>query len=436
MKRVLTILLVCSLICVLCVSSFAAEVSYTDDGYSYKKTENGITITGFRGTSENLYIPTTIGEEKVTAIGKKAFAGNKSIKVVTIPQSVTTIEDGAFNDCTGIITINIYATNLNGCSEKGTFNRAGTANGHDGIGVNIGKAVTIIPDYIFYANTKSESANIKSVYVMPYKSSGTIETVGSINPYRPEGIEIGKKAFGNSTIESMSFSEEAPKTIAEDAFENAELTVNYQEAEPTWKAFEKGNYGGKVVWSGESFDWSEQVTSFEDIPKDAYYKDAVAWAVEKGITAGTGKNQFSPNADCTRAQVVTFLWKASNSPEPKTTNNPFSDVKTTDYFYKSVLWAVEKGITVGTSKTTFSPNAACTRGQIVTFLWRDADSPDPGTVENPFTDIKDDEFLKQPVLWAYENKITAGTSKTTFSPSDVCTRAQTITFLYNSKAAS
>ena len=141
MKRVLTILLVCSLICVLCVSSFAAEVSYTDDGYSYKKTENGITITGFRGTSENLYIPTTIGEEKVTAIGKKAFAGNKSIKVVTIPQSVTTIEDGAFNDCTGIITINIYATNLNGCSEKGTFNRAGTANGHDGIGVNIGKAV-------------------------------------------------------------------------------------------------------------------------------------------------------------------------------------------------------------------------------------------------------------------------------------------------------
>ena len=321
------------------------------------------------------------------------------------------------------------------CSEEGTFNNAGADNGHSGIGVNIGNAVTTILDYLFYAKSKSEAANLESVYFMPYKSSGSPKTVGTVNPNRPEGIVIGKKAFGNSPLKYVTFSEEAPKAIAEDAFENAELTVTYQETEPTWKTFEKKNYGGKITWSGTSFGWSSQGTEFEDVPENAYYKDAVAWAIEKGITAGTGKNQFSPNADCNRAQVVTFLWRANGSPEPKTTTNPFSDVKTTDYFYKSVLWAVEEGITVGTSKATFSPTTACTRGQIVTFLWRDADSPDPSTKVNPFADIKNDEFLKQPVLWAYENKITAGTSKTTFSPSNICTRAQTIMFLYNSKAS-
>ena len=435
MKKIITFLLVFSLMFALCVGAFAAETLYTDDGFRYEKNGTGITITGYQGTSDNLSIPVAIGGDNVTAIGTEAFAGNKNIKVVTIPQYVTTIEEGAFNDCTGIVTINIYATNLNACSEKGTFNRAGTANGHSGIGVNIGKAVTIIPAFMFYTKTKSESANIESVYVMPYKSSGSLETVGSTNPYRPEGIVIEKKAFGNNLIGSMTFAEEAPKSIAEDAFENAELSINYQDKEPTWKSFEKKNYGGKITWVGTAFDWDSQGTSFKDVPEDAYYKDAVAWAVENGITAGTSKDQFSPNADCNRAQVVVFLWRASGSPEPKATTSPFSDVNETDYFYKSVLWAVEKGITVGTSKTTFAPDSPCTRGQIVTFLWRDANSPDASIKESPFTDIKNDEFLKRPILWAYENKVTAGTSKTTFSPSVVCTRAQTLTFLYNSKVA-
>lgn len=153
MKRLLTLLLVCSLMFALCINSCASETSYTDDGYRYAMTANGIKITGYRGTSENLYIPATIGEEKVTAIGEKAFAENKNIKVVSIPENVTQIGEGAFNDCTGIITINIFATNLKGCSKEGTFNRAGTSNGHTGISVNIGKAVSVIPEYVFYAKT-------------------------------------------------------------------------------------------------------------------------------------------------------------------------------------------------------------------------------------------------------------------------------------------
>ena len=173
-----------------------------------------------------------------------------------------------------------------------------------------------------------------------------------------------------------------------------------------------------------------RVMPFVDVPDGAYYEQPVLWAVEREITAGTDKTHFSPNDTCTRAQVVTFLWRAAGNPEPKTGNNPFKDVKPSDYFYKPVLWAVENKITAGTSATTFSPNDGCTRGQVVTFLWRSAGNPAPGSSKNPFTDVKSDAYFYDPVLWAVEHKITAGTSDTTFSPNDTCTRAQIVTFLY------
>ena len=173
---------------------------------------------------------------------------------------------------------------------------------------------------------------------------------------------------------------------------------------------------------------------FVDVPADAYYTAPVLWAVEHAITAGTDKTHFSPNDTCTRAQVVTFLWRAAGNPEPQTGNNPFKDVKPSDYFYKPVLWAVENKITAGTSATTFSPNDGCTRGQVVTFLWRSAGNPAPGSSKNPFTDVKSDAYFYDPVLWAVEHKITAGTSDTTFSPNDTCTRAQIVTFLYRDLA--
>ena len=173
---------------------------------------------------------------------------------------------------------------------------------------------------------------------------------------------------------------------------------------------------------------------FVDVPADAYYTAPVLWAVDHAITAGTDKTHFSPNDTCTRAQVVTFLWRAAGNPEPQTGNNPFKDVKPSDYFYKPVLWAVENKITAGTSATTFSPNDGCTRGQVVTFLWRSAGNPAPGSSKNPFTDVKSDAYFYDPVLWAVEHKITAGTSDTTFSPNDTCTRAQIVTFLYRDLA--
>ena len=169
--------------------------------------------------------------------------------------------------------------------------------------------------------------------------------------------------------------------------------------------------------------------TFTDVPANAYYADAVSWAVLNGVTKGTSETTFSPNASCTRAQAVTFLWRAAGSPEPASTRNPFTDVKSDAYYYKAVLWAVEQGITVGTTDTTFSPNATCTRAQIVTFLWRDSGSEAVQTAV-PFEDVKRGMYYYNAVTWAVKNGITSGTTATTFSPNNDCTRAQIVTFLY------
>ena len=171
--------------------------------------------------------------------------------------------------------------------------------------------------------------------------------------------------------------------------------------------------------------------TFDDIKADEYYYDAVIWAVNHNpqITNGTSATEFSPNATCTRGQVVTFLWRANGCPEPKISINPFTDVKADAYYYKAVLWAIEEGITNGTSKTTFSPNEPCTRAHVVTFLWRSAGKPAAGSA-NPFTDVKAGQYYTDAVLWAVSKNITNGTSANTFSPGSPCTRGQIVTFLY------
>ena len=172
---------------------------------------------------------------------------------------------------------------------------------------------------------------------------------------------------------------------------------------------------------------------FRDVPSGAYYEDAVNWAVANGITNGMTADLFDPNGICTRAQAVTFLWRAAGSPAPKTTVMPFTDVPSGSYYYDAVLWAVENGITKGTSDTTFSPNATCSRAQIVTFLWRSQSSPAAGS-SNPFTDVSASAYYADAVLWAVKENITKGTSSTTFSPADNCTRAQIVTFIWRTLA--
>ncbi len=179
---------------------------------------------------------------------------------------------------------------------------------------------------------------------------------------------------------------------------------------------------------GATFVRSEDSDGFADVPSDAYYADAVAWAVEQGITTGVTANAFRPDASCTRAQMVTFLWRAAGSPSPKDGNNPFGDVQEDAYYYDAVLWAVEEGIAKGTSADAFSPDAVVTRGQTVTFLYREAGAP--AVSGSSFDDVAADAYYADAVAWAVEEGIAKGTGDGAFSPNAACTRAQIVTFLY------
>ena len=175
---------------------------------------------------------------------------------------------------------------------------------------------------------------------------------------------------------------------------------------------------------------AEVVNPFTDVPKGSFFYDAVMWAVKNDITNGTSATTFGPNDQCMRAHVVTFLWRAVGSPEPTQTDNPFVDVKPSDFYYKPVLWALEKGITSGMDATHFGPTSYCNRAQVVTFLYRTMESPEVMATDNPFTDVPADQWFTAPVLWAVENGITNGLSASTFGPNTVCNRAQIVTFLY------
>ena len=193
----------------------------------------------------------------------------------------------------------------------------------------------------------------------------------------------------------------------------------------------KKNHTIEVVFMKAS--GNPQTGVFVDVPEGSYYEEAVNWAVEKSITTGTDATHFSPDGICTRAQAVTFLWRAAGSPAAKSAVMPFTDVKAGSYYYDAVLWAVENGITKGTSDTMFSPDATCSRAQIVTFLWRSQKSPAAGTA-NPFTDVKASAYYADAVLWAVKEDVTKGTTNTTFSPDANCTRAQIVTFIWRALA--
>ena len=167
---------------------------------------------------------------------------------------------------------------------------------------------------------------------------------------------------------------------------------------------------------------------FVDTDPEGFYFDAVLWAVEGGITVGTDENHFSPDGSCSRAHVVTFLWRAAGKPEPEISTNPFVDVKQGSFCEKAVRWAVEQGITVGTDDDHFSPEEPCNRAQVVTFLWRAAGQSDADG-EIPFTDVPADAWYAEPVRWAVEKGITQGVSATEFGTGGTCTRAQAVTFL-------
>ena len=256
-------------------------------------------------------------------------------------------------------------------------------------------------------------------------------------------ISIGNAANGSITVspETASKGETVTLTVAPDKGYTLEtLTVtdkNGNEIELTDKGDGKFTFkmpGSKVTVKATFMEDNSMLNFFVDVPADAYYYDAVLWAAENGITGGVDDTHFAPNAPCTRAQIVTFLWRAADSP---VVNDPmnFSDVPADAYYAEAVRWAVSQGITTGTSDTTFSPDATCTRAQAMTFLYRSEQAQGGGMqgawmFQNPFADVDLESYYGEAVMWAVSNGVTNGTSDTTFSPGADCTRAQIVTFLY------
>ena len=194
------------------------------------------------------------------------------------------------------------------------------------------------------------------------------------------------------------------------------------------QSFSENNSSGNDKTDNEN---KNPVTpAFNDVREEAFYYPAVCWAVQNNITRGTSSTTFSPESACTRAQMITFLWNLAGRPEPSSATNPFSDIKKENWYYKAVLWAVENHMTTGTTKTTFSPDTNCTRAQAITFLWHMQAQPDSDAFKNPFSDVKEGKWYEKSVTWAADKGITIGTSDNIFSPDTPCTRAQSITFIY------
>ena len=231
----------------------------------------------------------------------------------------------------------------------------------------------------------------------------------------------GFKAYLNGGVQGFAYKENGMNVVL---FANSLTHKVHQRDEYAYLS----NFLFSSVLSGKNYDGSAALP-FTDVADDAYYADAVVWAVSKSITSGATATTFAPNASCTRGQMVTFLWRANGSPEPKSTATSFTDVKSGAYYEKAVAWAVENNVTTGTSGTTFSPNATVTRAQAVTFQWRAAGAPaSEGT--NAFTDVSASAFYAPAVQWAVNAGVTTGTSATTFSPNSSCLRAQIVSFLY------
>ena len=338
--------------------------------------------------------------DSVTSIGEFAFSSCTGLTSVAIPEGVTTIGDRAFSTCTGLRTVTLPKTltelgydAFRGCSELKTL----IVKNSDCL---VRESVDYHDDSFEDLDLSAESMGIPSSTVIYGKHDAAREDADQVYTH-------GDAWYDNDY---------------DDYYSDGDIDWRYVSIDFTNRYAE--NYA-KV--HGYSFF---PTNAFRDVEEDSYYEIPVAWAVGMGITNGTGGGKFSPNKTCTREQVVTFLWRAYGCQEPETTVIPFTDVPADAYYAKAVLWAVEQGITTGKSKTKFGVGSPCTREQVVTFLWRAEGKPEPESTVNPFTDVSEESYAYKAVLWAVENGITKGISKTKFSPTNTCTRGQVVTFLY------
>ncbi len=400
------------------------------------------------------------------SIGDSAFNGCAALTKVDMPDSVTYLGAGAYQNCTGLtsVTLSEKLSEMNnsvfaGCTGLTTVTLPDLVN-------NIGNylfqgcsklASVYTGDYIQFVGSSNFDGCSDSLTVYGYPGSymevycetydinfaarsdapasgAGIENITSSTGVNPETGEV-------CTVITITLSDgRTQKFYLDNEVNSIEDITSRPGFDPDGKpctvvtiTMTNGDVERFYVYDGKDGEDGETVVTpiFSDVPATAYYADAVAWAVANGITTGTDENTFSPNAPCTRAQVVTFLWRAMGSPEPRSAGT-FTDVNVSSYYAKAVRWALENGITSGTSATTFDPNAVCTRAQVVTFLMRALDGRSYGSAG--FADVAASSYYADAVAWAVANGITDGTGATTFSPDTQCNRAQIVTFLYRAVA--
>ena len=376
--------------------------------------------------------------ETLTSIGNNAFA-HSGLKTIEIPENVTFLGANAFANCENLADVLIL-----GNSELP--------------GMTTGNSVFESCSSLARIRVEEDHPFLRSMegvlYIEDYDGSLRL------NSY-PAGREEAAFELAENTVSIEQYAFRGAERLQEvtipatvthvgsGAFQdNVNLKlVSFQGSAPEFGQMDvfsgcaltirypsgDSSWDDRESWNlGGSITWEAQstVNPFGDVPAGAFYEKPVLWAVEKGITSGTSAGTFSPGNDCLRAQVVTFLWRAAGEPEPSSTVNPFEDVTEGDFYYKAVLWAVENGITNGSDATHFNPMGVCNRAQVVTFLHRAFGNPAVENAANPFTDVTGDTWYAAPVLWAVENSITNGLTATEFGPNSNCNRAQIVTFLY------
>ncbi len=355
--------------------------------------------------------------ENVDYIGEYAFSGCTALKSVDLPRSLAVIEAYAFYNCAALKDIAIPG-------EVGFIGECAFNGCKSLTAVTIPSAVRKIENNVFSGCTAlsdvTVAEGVEEIGLYAFFGCAALKSVSL-----PQSVtSVGDSAFSHCTALTAAVVPNAETTFAEYVFYDCPDLILY----------------GRKDSAAEDYAAEQNIDFvglFDDVTDGkAFYFAPVYWAYlhEPQITKGTSETRFSPSAACSRGQVVTFLWRAEGEPEPRTTKNPFKDVKATDYFYKAVLWAAENGVTSGTSATTFSPNQTCTRGQVVSFLHRVEGEPAPSSQGNPFKDVKATDYFYKAVLWAAESGVTSGTSANTFSPSANCTRGQVVTFLYRDLA--
>lgn len=442
------------------------------DRITHVVVENGVTAIGTRAFSDcaglkSAVIPdsvTVIGDnafwacsgltdiaipDGVTAIGKNAFWACSGLTGVTIPDGVTCIRDRAFSGCSGLTDV-VLPGGLTDIGEGAFQNCTGltgvtipdgvTYIGKDAFSGCVGLTDIAIPDGVTSIRSGAFEGCGELTDVTIPDGVTVIEAdafhgcSGLTDIAIPDGVtSIGDHAFWGCTDLTGIALPAGMTFLGEDVFFGCESleSICFGGTVEQWHRLTKTHQQAGLAWIEIRFAGEEPL--FADVDNSAYYAVPALWAALRGISNGTDADCFSPDDPCTRGQAVTFLWRAAGMPEPTGAENPFADISGEDYCYKAVLWAAETGVTNGTSPTAFSPDNPCTRGQVVTFLYRLAGMPVP-IGPNPFRDVGTDAYYLRAVLWAVSKGVTNGTTPGSFSPGEPCTRGQIVTFLYRAAA--